>query len=299
MFKMKKTLTLLLAFVLITAFFPAAAFASEAETAPSPTPEATAEPTPELTPEPTPELTPEPTVAPTASPAPTAAPSATPAPTAVPTATPAPTATPQPTPNKLPAKITKHPGGETVNAGGEALFTSGAENYKEIIWRIVSEDTKTTYIAKDAPGYFKGLEVSMYKQESTGNEAIRLKNIPASMNRWRVEAKFIGNDGKAVYSYGAQIIIAGASNTPAPTATVKPEFTPTPAATPSPTAEVTPFPPTPGIDTEPIPTPSYQPDTTSERSSSSGLLLLIASGILAAGLAAYFVYRLINEYRDR
>ena len=295
---MKKTLTLLIAIILISAVLPAAAYASETAETPAPTPEATAEPTPEPTPEPTvvPTATPAPTAAPTATPAP----SATPKPTAtpVPTATPGPTATPQPTPNKLPAKITKHPGGETVNAGGEALFTAGAENYKEIIWRIVSEDTKITYIAKDAPGYFKGLEVSMYKQEKTGNEAIRLKNIPASMNRWRVEAKFIGNDGKAVYSNGAQIIIAGASVTPAPTATVMPTATPAPAATPAPTAEATPLPPTPEISTEPLPTPTHQADRASERGSSSGLLLLIASGILVAGLAAYFVYRLIKEYRD-
>ena len=168
---MKKTLTLLLAIILISAALCAPAYASETEETPAPTPEATAEPTPEPTAAPT--ATPAPTPAPTA----TVAPSATPGPTATPaaTATPAPTATPQPTPNKLPAKITKHPGGETVNAGGEALFTAGAENYKEIIWRIVSEDTKVTYTAKDAPGYFKGLEVSMYKQEKTGNEAIRLK----------------------------------------------------------------------------------------------------------------------------
>ena len=155
---MKKTLTLLLAIILISAALCAPAYASETEETPAPTPEATAEPTPEPTPEPTavPTATPAPTAAPTATPAP----SATPGPTATPaaTATPAPTATPQPTPNKLPAKITKHPGGETVNAGGEALFTAGAENYKEIIWRIVSEDTKVTYTAKDAPGYFKGLE---------------------------------------------------------------------------------------------------------------------------------------------
>lgn len=121
------------------------------------------------------------------------------------TATPAPSASATPAP-QAPPKITKDPTGEIVEVGGTAKFIARAENVKEFVWRIVSKDTTNTVPAKDASSYFSGLQVS-----GTDSDTLILSNIPASMNGWSVECRFI-NDYGSSFTKGAVITIENAAD---------------------------------------------------------------------------------------
>ena len=150
------------------------------------------------------------TVAPTI--APTEAPIYTPEPTPVPTSTAV--ATPIPTASATTSVttggsvvITKSPTSETVYAGGEAYFTAYGENYNSIEWLTASPGTtnRTIYTIQDAPAHFSGLQVS-----GQGTNVLHLTNIPAEMNGWEIQAKFIGTyDTK--WSDDAYITVTGAS----------------------------------------------------------------------------------------
>ena len=138
-------------------------------------------------------------------------------------------------------KITKNPTGETVDAGGSATFVARADNAYSRVWRIVSKDTTKTVNAKDASSYFgNGLSVS-----GADTDTLVLSKIPASMNEWSVECKFIGADGKTfLCTTGAIIRVRGAStgtgsNTSSGTGTAttsKPTYNPSAAVTAAPTA---------------------------------------------------------------
>lgn len=95
--------------------------------------------------------------------------------------------------------ITKNPTAESVEVGGRAVFIARADNAEEIIWRLVSSDTRTTYGCDEASYYFSGLSVS-----GLGTEKLVLSNIPSSLNGWSVECKFV-NDYGASYTNGAKI----------------------------------------------------------------------------------------------
>ncbi len=141
-------------------------------------------------------------------------------------------------------KITKNPTGETVDAGGSATFVARADNAYSRVWRIVSKDTTKTVTAKEAASYFgKGLSVS-----GADTDTLVLSNIPASMNEWSVECKFIGADGKTfLCTTGAIIHVRGASSsgsgsgsasTPKPTynpaaVTAKPSASPSASSIPN------------------------------------------------------------------
>ncbi|MGI5976116.1 MAG: PKD domain-containing protein [Candidatus Limivicinus sp.] len=127
-------------------------------------------------------------------------------------------------------KITKQPTGETVDAGGSALFIAKADNAKSHVWRIVSKDTTQTVTAKEAPGFFRGLNVS-----GADTDTLALSNIPASMDGWSVECKFTGNDGSVLFTNGAVIRVKNAQASK-PAATAKPGATPKPGTTAKPEA---------------------------------------------------------------
>ena len=156
-----------------------------------------------------PVFTPEPTQAPIYTPEPTQAPAYSPEATQVPIYTPIPSA---PITNGIPTpvntgyvKITKSPTSETVSVGGKAIFTAYGENYTKIEWLTASPGTtnRTVYIIDDAPAHFTGLIVS-----GQGTNVLTLDNIPAEMNGWEIQAKFIGaNDTK--WSDDAYITISG------------------------------------------------------------------------------------------
>ncbi len=111
--------------------------------------------------------------------------------------------------------ITKQPTGETVDEGGHAYFVARAENYTEIVWRIVSNDTTNTVQAADAPEYFGCIVYGL------GTEQLEIYNIPASMDGWRVEAMFRGPGGTE-YSWGALIRVNGVT-VKAPTISAQPQ----------------------------------------------------------------------------
>jgi len=100
--------------------------------------------------------------------------------------------------------ITKHPTSETVAAGNNAVFIARADNYSKFEWRIVSSDGKNTVLAKNAEGYFSGLDVS-----GTNTERLVLSNIPSAMNGWYVECKFYDDDGAYICTNGAKITVSG------------------------------------------------------------------------------------------
>lgn len=104
--------------------------------------------------------------------------------------------------------ITKHPTGETVAAGDTAVFIARADNYAKFEWRIISADGKNTVLAKNAEGYFSGLDVS-----GTNTERLVLANIPSSMNGWYVECKFYDDEGDYQCTKGAKLTVTGTSDT--------------------------------------------------------------------------------------
>jgi len=151
----------------------------------------------ELTP--TSEQIPEQSSVPAPMPMPTSVP--TPAPTPVPTPapvqrTPAPTVAPAPK-----VTITKSPSGETLDAGGKAIFIATADNATGIVWILVSPDAKTTYRLEQVPTAFPGVSV-----DGQGTEKIHLYNIPYDMNGWRVQCYFEGNGGP-LYTSGAYLTV--------------------------------------------------------------------------------------------
>ena len=202
-------------------------------------------------PEPTPSViyiyvTPEP-AAPTASggPTPTPAPTATPIPTVTPTPTaPPPTPSPTPAPSNPPS-VTKSPTDERLTEGGTCLFVARADDASSLAWHFVSPDGKTD-VAYDAIGsYFPSLSVSGSRETT-----LRLSNVPAGMNGWRVYCRFSNSYGSV--SSGQAIVSVTAAPTPKPTATPSPTNTPAPA-TPTPT-------PTPAPTPTPTPAPAPLPD---------------------------------------
>lgn len=191
------------------------------------------------------------------------------------------------------AVISKNPGGETVKEGGSTLFTAAANNYAGVSWKIVSFDGETVLSAEQAPGTFSGLSVKMYKQTSWPyNEAIKLENIPASMNGWKVVADFLGNDGNVVSTTGATVAIEGLA-LPTPTPAPTPEPTPVPEPSEMPIATEEPdFATVTVIDTEP------ETDTGKAVSSSKkggySLLTLIIVALLAAAVSALITSFVLN-----
>ena len=191
------------------------------------------------------------------------------------------------------AVISKNPGGETVKEGGSSLFTAAANNYTQVAWKIVSFDGATILSAEQAPGSFSGLTVRTYKQNSWPyNEAIKLDNIPASMNGWKVVADFTGNDGNIVSTTGATIAIEGlALPTPTPAPTLEPTPVPEPTEIPVATEEpdlatVT------VIDTDPE--PSTGKSSSSSNKSGYSLLTLIIVALVAAAISALVTSYVIN-----
>ena len=198
-------------------------------------------------------------LAPTSAPQVTVTPSPTmiPAPSLVPTQSPMPTPTPTlaptPEPTLDPArfinistsksiKVTKEPGGETVNAGGSAIFTAKADGSETKEWRFVAPDYKREVVWNDPAIFqeFPGLTC-------TGGDGtvLELSGIPTSLNGWYAVCLFTDENGGMKASEGAKITVAGA---PAVTPTPVPMPTPTPVPTQTPIAGTTPAP-------TPIPTP--------------------------------------------
>ena len=98
--------------------------------------------------------------------------------------------------------ITKSPGGETVYEGDDAMFISRADNYKSLVWLIISPDGSTVYENNEAEAAFPGLEMSGFD-----GEELTLISIPIAMDGWYVQTRFFDADGDAFLTDRAQISV--------------------------------------------------------------------------------------------
>ena len=187
---------------------------------------------------------------------------------------------PKPDPYKDLPKITKSPTDETVDEGGSCSFIGNYENAIWAVWHFVSPDGKTDYRYENAVNVFTGLVI-----EGGDVSHLKLKNIPYSLNGWRVYCEY-SNYAGAVRTNMATVWV-----NPKPTPSPSPTPTPTPTATPSPTptAETTPeltiaAPVTPELTPEPTPAPTPVPTPEPARSGSNltAILAVCATVIVVA-----------------
>ena len=121
--------------------------------------------------------------------------------------------------------IIKHPGGETVEAGGWASFVATATYTNGCSWQFVSPEGKY-YNGDELKAKFPAVSV-----EENGEGKMKIYSIPAEMDGWKVVCRFEGPGGSAD-SNGATIKVkpdpAAATPSPEPT----PEPTPEPSTEP-------------------------------------------------------------------
>ena len=108
------------------------------------------------------------------------------------TPTPEPTPTPTPTPVPKP-NITKNPTGETVDAGGSAIFIAKADGCEKYEWHFLSADGSKDLTRAQAVTYFTGLNVS-----GENTNTLTLGSIPSTMDGWRVCCHFSNQGGEVV-----------------------------------------------------------------------------------------------------
>ena len=89
-------------------------------------------------------------------------------------------------------KVTKSPTGETVTAGGSAIFVARSEGALWAVWHFVSPDGTRDLVYTDASAQFAGLQITGGDQGT-----LRLNNIPASLNGWRVYCVYSNSIGTA------------------------------------------------------------------------------------------------------
>ena len=187
-------------------------------------PDASTTPVPVVTPSPTQALIPVTTPAPTT--VPTAAPTSLPVVTTAPTTAPVPTTAPTPRPTSAPApapatntapRVTKSPTDEKVAVGGSCYFVAKYENAIWAEWHFVSPDGSRDLNYEQAAKEFPSMEIVMGYAST-----MQLKNIPESLDGWRVYCRFSNNVG-TTNTEKAWITVKGA---PAPTAGPTPTDTP-------------------------------------------------------------------------
>ena len=163
-----------------------------------------------------------------------------------------PVAPPTPDPYKDLPTITKSPTDETVDEGGSCSFIGGFENAIWAVWHFVSPDGKTDYRYEKAAEEFKPVVI-----EGGDISHLKLKNIPYSLNGWRVYCEYSN--------------YAGSVRTNMATVWVNPAPTPSPSPTPTPTPT-----PTPELTMAPTPTPEPAPTPQPSRQSNSSLIATLA-----------------------
>ena len=158
-------------------------------------------PTPALIPVTTPAPTTVPTAAPTSIPVVTTAPTTAPIPTSAPTTRPTSAPAPAPAANTAP-RVTKSPTDETVAIGGSCYFVAKYENAIWAEWHFVSPNGGRDLDYDEAAKEFPSMEI-VKGYAST----MQLKNIPESLDGWRVYCRFSNNSG-AVTTGKASITIS-------------------------------------------------------------------------------------------
>jgi hypothetical protein len=86
--------------------------------------------------------------------------------------------------------ITKSPTDETVTEGGECWFVAKHEKAILAVWHFVSPDGQTDLAYDAAAEQFAPVVI-----ENGDRGAMQLKNIPLSMNGWKVYCRYSNNSG--------------------------------------------------------------------------------------------------------
>ncbi len=195
-----------------------------------------------------------------------------------------PTVDPTPTtpdPYKDLPKITKSPTDETVDEGGSCSFIGNYENAIWAVWHFVSPDGKTDYRYEKAADEFKPVVI-----EGGDVSHLKLRNIPYSLNGWRVYCEYSNYAGAVRTNMATVWVNPKPTPSPSPTPTPTPTATPspTPTATPEPTAEATPTPELTISPTapEPTPTPTPTPEPARSGSNLTAILAVCATVIVVA-----------------
>ena len=124
-------------------------------------------------------------------------------------------------------KVTKSPTGETVAEGGSAYFVSNHDGTAIwAVWHFISPDGTRDLTYSDAANEFPSLQIL-----NGDRPTLQLKNIPASLNGWRVYCAYRNNIGSS-NSSAALITVTGQ---PAPASNTNP----TPVTTPAPNSNPT------------------------------------------------------------
>jgi len=128
-----------------------------------------------------------------------------------------------------PLSITKSPTDETVKTGEDAVFVARASNAQYLEWRFKNADKSKTYSVaeiKKEKG-FENLEI-----DGANTERLVLKNIPAAMDGYSVQCKYLGFDGTTAYTNSAKVTVSDAAAPATPTPTIAPIVTPSPTIAP-------------------------------------------------------------------
>ena len=86
--------------------------------------------------------------------------------------------------------VTKSPTDETVTEGGECWFVAKHEKAILAVWHFVSPDGQTDLAYDAAAEQFAPVVI-----ENGDRGAMQLKNIPLSMNGWKVYCRYSNNSG--------------------------------------------------------------------------------------------------------
>ncbi len=134
--------------------------------------------------------------------------------------------------------VTKSPTDETVEAGGSCWFVAKYENAIWAVWHFVSPDGQTDLAYDAITTRFPNVEVTKGFANIT-----QVKNIPETMNGWKVYCRFSNNVG-STDTGRATITVKGKTTTQTVTQQTTPAPTPTagtaaglPVVTKSPTDE--------------------------------------------------------------
>ena len=111
-------------------------------------------------------------------------------------------------------KVTKNPTSETVSAGGSCYFVAKYEDAIWAEWHFVNPDGTRDLLYTDAATEFPTLEII-----NGYTSTLQLRNIPASLNNWKVYCRFSNN--------------IGASNTTSAMITVSDQQSVVPTVTPT------------------------------------------------------------------
>ena len=190
--------------------------------------------------------------------------------------------------------ITKHPTGETVEEGGEAVFIAKAKYTQIYTWQLISPEG-VIFDCETVNLTFPELKVSGAK-----TERLTLSNIPLELNGYKVRCMFTAGD--AVVSDAAKLTVTAKPTEP-------PTEAPTEAATEAP-AEPTEAPETqpPTEKQENITQEPSAPKVTEVPEKSSGdtgggktllIVLVISTTVVTiTGIAAFTVLKLKNTDLD-